>query len=810
MLRFSRIIALILLTTTSLFTQKLVGTIVGQDAPDGLPGVAVTLVGTTTGTITDPEGRFVLQLPDYGEQEFRVSLLGYRPQTLKVSTTPTNPTGAAYVTLQPGSISLDALTVSATRAGAKTPMTYVNVGAEEIAKNNLGQDMPFILKWTPSVVVTSDAGAGVGYTGIWIRGSDPTRTNVTINSIPFNDSESQGTFWVNLPDFASSAQEIQIQRGVGTSTNGAGAFGATININTNTIREEAYGSIDAGLGSFNTRRGTLRFGTGQLKNGFSVDGRVSKITSDGYIDRASSDLTGYYLSAAKTGKKSVLRFNLFGGHEVTYQAWNGVDGSLIDDPVLRRTNTVGTEKEGEPYDNEVDDYQQTHAQLHYSLDLGSGLALNLSGHYTKGMGFFEQYKADEQLSDYGIIAIAPGNQQILNSDLIRRRWLDNDFYGLVYSLKYASPDAKTDLTLGGGYNRYLGDHFGEVIWARNAGNSEIRDLYYDNDATKNDFNVFTKINREIAPGLNAYVDLQVRRVGYTFLGLDENLNRIDETVDHTFFNPKAGLFYQLSSAAQVYASFGVAQREPNRNDFVDNPVATRPTPEKLYNTEVGYRWTGRRANFGANFYHMLYRDQLVLNGQLNDVGEYMRINVPRSYRLGLELQGGLALSSRLSLAANVTVSRNRVAAYTEFQEDYDADFNFLGQIAVEREDTPLAFSPDLLAGGELSYQLLNSRQHQLTASLLGKYVGRRYLDNSGQEAASIDPYFYGDTRLRYEVNAPNLPTFRISFQVNNVFNDLYSANGWSYRYRYDGAEDLVLGFYPQATRNFLLGLGIDF
>ncbi|PHI20772.1 TonB-dependent receptor [Lewinellaceae bacterium SD302] len=810
MLRFSRIIALILLSTTTLFAQKIVGTISGTDAPDGLEGAAVLLVGTLNGTVTDADGRFTIgQQVEYGKQQLRISLLGYRTRTITVSLSPNQPIAAVDVILEPGSFDLDELTVSATRAAANTPVTYVNVGKDEIAANNLGQDLPFVLKWTPSVVVTSDAGAGVGYTGIWIRGSDPARTNVTINGIPFNDSESQGTFWVNLPDFASSAEEIQIQRGVGTSTNGAGAFGATINIATNDFKDESYGSIDAGIGSFGTRRANLRFGTGMLKDGFSVDGRVSKINSDGYIDRASSDLTGYYLSAGRKGKKSVLRFNLFGGHEVTYQAWNGVDASLIDDRDLRTTNTAGTEKEGEPYDNEVDNYQQTHGQLHYSLDLGSGLGLNLSGHYTKGMGYFEQYKADEDLADYGIEPLGSG---ILDgtSDLIRRRWLDNDFYGLVYSLKYASRNEYTTATLGGGYHRYEGDHFGEVIWARNAGDSEIRDLYYDNDATKNDFNVFGKVNHRIAAGLSAYVDLQLRLVDYQFLGLDNNLERVDQDVNHTFFNPKAGLFYRLSPRTEAYASFGVAQREPNRNDFVDNPVSTRPTPEKLYNTEVGYRTTGNRANFGANFYHMLYRDQLVLNGRLNDVGEYIRVNVPNSYRLGLELQGGYAITPRFTAAANLTLSRNRVKNYVEFLDDFDEEFNYLGQVEVEREDTPLAFSPDFLAGGQLSYDILASDLQKLTATLLGKYVGQRYLDNSGDEDNTIPAYFYADARLQYSIDAPRLPKFRINFQVNNLFDQLYSANGWSYRYQFDGNPTLLQGFYPQATRNFLLGVGIDF
>ncbi|MEL6355341.1 MAG: TonB-dependent receptor [Bacteroidota bacterium] len=803
-------ISLALLFHVTLFSQTVVGSVISADDDTDLSGVAIQVVGTSSGTTSDKDGRFTLGLPDFGRYQIRFSYLGYAPQTFTVEALPAQPTVPLAIAMTTQAFTTEALTVSATRADAKTPVTYVNLSQEDIAVNNLGQDLPFLLKWTPSVVVTSDAGAGIGYTGIWIRGSDPTRTNVTINGIPLNDSESQGVFWVNLPDFASSASDIQIQRGVGTSTNGAGAFGASININTNQLNEIAYGSLEGGIGSFGTRRANLRFGTGLLNNGFSVDGRLSRIHSDGYIDRARADLDGYYLSAAHTGEKSVLRFNLFGGHEVTYQAWNGVDATLVDDRDTRTANTAGTAREGEPYENEVDDYEQTHYQLHYATELGNRWALNLSGHYTQGAGFFEQYRAEDDLSIYGISATTPGGEVITNSDLIRRLWLDNDFYGLVYSLRFATPDEQTSATLGGGYSRYEGRHFGEIVWARFAGNSEIRDTYYDNDAEKTDFNVYGKIQHEIVPNLSAYADLQLRLVGYQFLGLDRNLNRVDQDVSHTFFNPKLGLHYRLSMRSEAYFSVGVAQREPNRNDFVNNPIDQAPKPEKLFNTELGYRTTGVRSNFGINFYHMLYRDQLVLNGQLNDVGEFTRINVPNSYRLGVEIQAGYAFTNRLTLGGNLALSRNRLGDYTEYLDDYDENFEWLGQVTVDREDTPLAFSPDILAGAELNFRMLNGAKQQLDAALLGKFVGRRYLDNSGDEANSIDPYFYGDFRINYALQPSFVKQLRISLLVNNLFDQLYSANGWSYRFRFDGAESLQQGLYPQATRNFLVSLGIDF
>ena len=702
------------------------------------------------------------------------------------------------------------VTVTATRATAKTPVTYTDVSREELQKRNLGQDAPYLLKWTPSVVVSSDAGTGTGYTGIWIRGSDPTRTNVTINGIPYNDSESQGVFWVNLPDFSSSADNVQIQRGVGTSTNGAGAFGATIDFNTNAINADPKLSVDGSVGSFGTRRGSVQYTSGLLDNGLKLDARYSKTHSDGYVDRASADLDGYYagLTYVGTDAGAVWRFNAFGGHEVTYQSWNGVTQAEIDE-FGRTYNSVGTEKEGDPYDNEVDNYRQNHYQLHYNNEFGGRWKLGISGHYTRGLGYFEQYKAGEDVADYGIDTGENGPDE---TDLIRRRWLDNHFYGTVYSLRYRASD-RLDVTFGGSANEYLGGHYGEVIWARNAGNSEIRDRYYDNDATKRDISNYLRSNYAVTPALSAYLDLQVRHVNYEFLGFANDLSRIDETATHTFFNPKAGLLYELSGGGQAYASFGVAQREPNRNDFTENPTATRPTPEKLYNTEVGIRRQSGKLNYGANVYHMLYRDQLVLTGQLNDVGEYIRANVPESYRLGLELQGGYLVSDRFTVGGNLTLSRNRVGRFTEFLDSYDENFSYLGQDEVVREDAPLAFSPSVTGALDLNYRAINTGPHLVEAGLQAKYVGERYVDNSGTEGAVLDAYHYADLRLAYTLTPQGdsrLGALRFTVLVRNVTDNLYFSNGWSYRYNFAGDETTLQGLYPQAGRNVLVGLGLDF
>lgn len=715
---------------------------------------------------------------------------------------------------------LSDVTVTATRATALTPVTYTNVSKGEIQERNLGQDAPYLLKWTPSVVVNSDAGTGTGYTGIWIRGSDPTRTNVTINGIPYNDSESQGVFWVNLPDFSSSADNIQIQRGVGTSTNGAGAFGATIDFNTNQIGEAPKLSVDGSVGSFGTRRGSVNYTSGLVDNSLKIDVRYSKTHSDGYIDRASADLDGYYAGLTYVGADAgaVWRFNAFGGHEVTYQSWNGVTQAEIDE-FGRTYNSVGTEKEGEPYDNEVDNYRQNHYQLHYNNEFGSKWKLGLSGHYTRGLGYFEQYKSGEDMADYGISGdtlINTAGDTIRTTDLIHRRWLDNHFYGTVYSLRYRASD-KFDVTFGGSANEYRGGHYGEVIWARNAGDSEIRDRYYDNDATKRDFSNYLRSSFDLplhlrSRPLKAYVDLQLRHVSYEFLGFANDLSRIDETATHTFFNPKAGLLYDFTGG-QAYASFGVAQREPNRNDYTENTTATRPTSEKLLNTEVGVRKQAGKANYGVNFYHMAYKDQLVLTGELNDVGEYIRANVPNSYRLGVELQGGYLVSPKFTVGGNLALSRNRVKAYTEFLDSYDENFDWLGQEAVEREDTPLAFSPSVVGALDLNYRLVNAGPHRFEAGLQTKYVGERYVDNSGTDAAALAAYHYTDLRLAYTLQPrgeSSLGALRLTLLVRNLTDQLYVSNGWSYRYNFDGAETTDVGMYPQAGRNVLLGLGFDF
>ena len=706
---------------------------------------------------------------------------------------------------------LDALSVKGTRLGAQTPMASTTLSREDIAKNNLGVDLPFLLDQTPSVVVNSDAGAGIGYTGLRIRGSDGTRINVTINGIPLNDAESQGVFWVNMPDFASSVDNIQIQRGVGTSTQGAGAFGASINLQTNQVNEKPYAELGNSYGSFNSRRHSLRFGSGLINERWTFDGRLSLIRSDGFIDRASSDLRSYYLSAAHVGERSILRFNLFSGKEVTYQAWGGVPIQYID---TNRTYNPYT------YEREVDDYQQTHYRLLYNHSFSRRLQLNTALHYTRGMGYYEQFRSNDRLSNYGLEPVEIEGTTINRSDLIRRRWLDNHFAGFVYGLHYE--EGPWQAVLGGGWNQYRGKHFGEVIWARFASNGEIRHRYYDNDAVKTDGNTYLKVQYAPSSRWQWFGDLQHRLVLYDFVGFDNNLNNVEQTAQLHFFNPKIGFNHRPNANSRYYGSLSVANREPNRRDYTESSPESRPRPERLYDLELGYQFGREQFQLGANAFGMYYQDQLVLNGQINDVGAFVRVNVPQSYRAGLELQSLWQPLPYLRWTANLAYSQNRILRLTEFVDDWDTG----EQIAINYQNSPLAFSPDWVGGSELSYFRQLNAQHQVELALISKFVSRQFLDNTGDKQRSLDPYFLQDARLAWRFSPPKgLQEARVTLLVRNIFNKMYASNGWTYRFRSEGYDPRtddpyaqaelgrqgfyhLIGLYPQAGIHYQLGLDL--
>lgn len=800
-------LSMALLVTLAAQAQVTVSGTITDAAGAPLAGASVVLKNTFKGTQTDAQGAFRLTEVQPGDYTVVVSYVGYSTAQRPLIVSQVAPT--IDIALQESSIVADEVVVQGTRARANTPITFTTLERNDIARVNVGQDMPQILEFTPSAVTTSDAGNGIGYTGIRIRGTDPTRINVTINGVPLNDAESQGVFWVNLPDFASSTESVQIQRGVGTSTNGGSAFGATVNLLTNKLNPEPYGELNTTVGSFGTAKNTLRLGSGLIGGKFTLDGRVSRIVSDGYIDRASSDLFSYYLSGAYYGNNQSLRFNVFHGQEVTYQAWYGVTQSQIDD--LGRTyNPAGTEKPGTPYDRQVDDYQQTHYQLVYNRAFSRQLDFNATLHYTRGAGFYEEYKAGENLADYGIL-----DTSLVASDLVRRRWLDNDFYGVVYSLDYRSTNEKWQATLGGGWNNYIGRHFGRVIDLIATPEADPSHEYYFNEATKNDFNLYLKNTYALSSRLNAFLDLQYRRIGYQFGGVDQDGSPLTQQVDFNFFNPKAGLTFELAPQSALFAYFGVANKEPNRDDFVDNPPSSQPRPERLYDVEMGYRKATEKLAFSANYYMMYYRDQLVLTGRINDVGEYIRTNIDRSYRTGIEVEGQWKINRHLEWAANATFSQNRVIAHREFVDAYDAAFNWIGQEAIDHENTDIAFSPSWIGGSVLRYYPLAhldafAQQRQLFVAWQSKYVGRQYVDNANGQ--SLDPYFLQDVNISYTHKLPRgiFKAVTISAWMRNAFDEDYISNAWTYRYNFDGALAQDVGLYPQAGRNYFLTVNLTF
>jgi iron complex outermembrane recepter protein len=797
--------------------QSIQGTV---SNPDGTPepGVNVVVEGTYSGTFTDANGEFRLRTNAKDSVTLRFSAIGLRAEQLRVL--PSDPAPVSIV-MQRVEHQLDEVITRATRADRTTATTYSELDRKEIEKRSFGQDMPFILDQEPNVVVNSDAGAGVGYTGIRIRGSDPTRINVTINGIPINDSESHGTFWVNMPDIASSTDNIQIQRGVGTSTNGAAAFGASINMQTSTLKRDPYATITNGFGSFNTWRHTLEAGTGLIADRFSVDARLSKIASDGYIDRATSDLKSFYVSGAYHGKKSLLRLNVFSGKERTYQAWYGTPESRISGNVDAMNafidrNGLSPEQADNllnsgrtynfyTYENEVDDYQQDHYQLLFSHEIMRGWDLNIAGHYTRGRGFFEQFRNRDRLSNYNIDPIIIGGDTITRTDLVRRRWLDNHFYGTTFSLDYTRLK-RFSATFGGGWNQYIGDHFGELIWMRVAGTTDLGDRYYENQAVKNDLHFYLKANYVIAKGLNAFVDLQYRRIDYRFDGpvaLDgQPITVLNQDINWNFFNPKAGLNYDIDSRNRVYASFAVANREPVRDDLTESSPESRPRHEQLYNTEVGYQRQGDRYRLGANVYWMHYIDQLVLTGQVNDVGGYTRQNVPLSDRYGLEIYGSWDIVRRLTWNANASFSQNKIREFTEAIDDFDNG----GQVLVVHRNTDIAFSPNIVLSSELAYNPIST----LNIAFITKYVGEQYLDNTSNKDRTLSPWLVNNVRLSYEFKFKPFKGIALAVQLNNITNELYEANGYTFSYIAGGETVTENFFYPQAGFNFMTMLTVKF
>ena len=694
---------------------------------------------------------------------------------------------------------LEQVYLNGVRVAADSPITHSNLTKQDLAKRNLGQDIPVLLNYLPGVVTTSDAGAGVGYTGIRVRGSDATRVNVTINGIPYNDSESQGTFWVNLPDFASSIESLQLQRGVGSSTNGSGSFGASLNIDTDRSSKEAYAQIANSYGSFDTRKHSVKFSTGLLNDRVEISGRVSNITSDGYIDRASSDLKSYFLQGSYKTDNTFIKALVFGGREVTYQSWFGIDEQTLSTNPTFNPAGMYSDEDGTVrfHQNQVDDYDQDHYQLIWNERYNNNWSTSATLNYTKGSGFFEEYKEDASLDFHGLLPITIDGETSAESDLVRRRWLENNFYALSANANYK--DENWDTTTGVFYSYYQGLHFGEVIWATNFTGPNLGDRYYSGTGDKHEFTTFSKASYKINNSWSVFGDLQMRIVNYKTAGLTSD--KVNMVVDeqYEFFNPKFGASYSLNQGNQLYVSYGRASREPRRSDFEQGVF----TPEILDDYELGWRFTGENNTLSANLYYMDYKDQLVLTGQLDDSGGFIRETSGNSYRAGLEVEGDFRVLQQLHVRPNIALSSNKNKDYTTSR---DGELVNLGT-------TNISFSPSFIAGNSIDY----SPTQNLQIALLSKYVGEQYLGNIDSQTSKLDAYFLNDFSVNYTItNLSFAKSLVLQGLVNNIFDVKYISNGYFYTYDDDFSTPGTVttiegaGFYPQAGINFLVGATLTF
>lgn len=750
-----------------------------------LPGASILVKELKKGTSADFEGNFSFKL-EKGIYTIEVSFLGYKTLSKEISVSKNE---KINFSLQPDSTVLEEVLVSAVRVNTDVPVTFSNLSKKEIAKRNLGQDIPILMNYLPNVVSSSDAGAGVGYTQMSVRGSNAERINITINGIPYNDAESQGTFWVNLGDFASSTESLQLQRGVGTSTNGSGAFGASLNILTDAISEEASAEIANSFGSFNTRKHTVKFSTGKINDHIEIAGRLSNIYSDGYVDRSFADIKSYYLQASYTDENTLIKAITFGGKEQTYQSWFGLTADQL--AADRRQNPY-------TYDNETDNYEQNHYQLHWNEKLNKNWSTTMALNYTAGAGYFEQFKDDENAADFN-------NLIVDGSDVVVRRWLDNDFYVFNFNTNYKTD--KLNFISGISYSNYTGDHFGEVIWGDNlTSTTNIRDRYYFSDAKKTDFSVFAKATFDISDKVSGYLDLQGRFVGYQTKGITSDREAIDVDENFSFFNPKLGLTYKINGQNSLYASFAVANREPNRNDFESSIVTNNKVKhETLFDYELGWRLKSENFKLNTNIYFMDYDNQLVLRGDLDDVGAAIRVNSKESYRLGLEMDADITLSEQFSIRPNIAFSSNKNLNFTR---SLNGNIKNLGT-------TNLSFSPNIVAGNSINYQPVENLQ----IAFLSKYVGEQFMSNLDSNVSGIDvldSFFTNDLNIVYQINTNKIfKSVIFSVLVNNIFNEEYVARGYYGTFDFDGKSGTTItgdyaGFYPQATRNFLVGVTMKF
>ncbi len=813
MKRFNFWLLLQLMGIAAAAQYSMKGKVTAESEP--LPGANVVIKNSQYGLSTHDDGSFEFKNLKKGDYVITISFVGYKPKIRKVSVPSEN---EIIVDLEPAAVLTSEVLVSATRAGNKTPVAYTNITNEEINRRNMGQDIPYLLQLTPSFVATSDAGAGVGYTNFRIRGTDLNRINVTVNGIPLNDPESHGTWFVDQPDLASSLENVQIQRGVGTSTNGAAAFGATIDLQTNTLHKAAYAEYHTTRGSFNTWKNSVLAGTGMLNEKFSFDARLSKITSDGYIDRAFANLKSFFVAGGYYSENTILKANVFSGLETTYQAWNGVPSVRLNNDMegMQRyeEHWLYTRQQTQEminsnnrtynlytYENQVDYYQQDHYQLHFSHKFSPGFNINASGFYIRGKGYYENFKEGEDLEDYQFPMIIIGEDTIETTDLVNRKWLDNHFYGLTFSMNYENE--RNDFTIGGGWNDYTGHHYGKVIWGQYLGEVDPNHEWYRNKGLKNDLNLFVKDNFQLFEKLNLFADLQYRKIDYTIKGIDDDLRNISQGHQFNFFNPKIGIFYKPVDNQDVFFSFATANREPNRTAYVDtDPERESPVYETLYDWELGYNYKSDIFSVGVNFYFMDYNKQLVLTGEINDVGSPIMVNADDSYRAGVELQHGIAFTRHLQWQANVTFSRNKIKDFTEYVDNWDTG----EQEAFELGTTDIAFSPNIIANSQVLFQPV----FNLNLSFISTYVGKQYIDNTSSDDRSLEAYFINNLKIDYTIKSNFFDEMVLHLMVNNLFGELYENNAWVYSYILGGERFKMDGYYPQAGRHIMAGLNIKF
>lgn len=798
-----------------LLAQHAITGYVNDPGGQPLPGAIIRAPASMYATATDANGHFAIKHLPAGPLTLVCTFLGYTNDTI-LANAETNP--EIQFKLSPSVLMQSAVIVKSTRADNLTPVANQTINHDQLNQSNFGSDMPMLLGKSISAVATSDAGNGMGYSELRIRGTDMTRINITINGIPLNDPESQNVFWVDLPDFAASTDNVQIQRGVGTSANGAASFGASINLQSAEPKTDAYAEYNTAAGSFNTFRNSLSFGTGLFHQHFAFDARVSKMSSDGYIDRSASSLFSYYLSGSYSAPHQLLRMLVFSGTEKTGLAWDGVPADMLSsnrhyNPLGIYYSPQGIEKY---YSNETDNYKQTHFQLLYSTELYRNLTLNLSIHHTLGAGYYEQYKEDRYLPDYqlqpiftgsdfvvvGEDTIATDNQYVTVSDLVRQKHLKNSFTGFTWSVSYRKGKLNTDI--GAGWNYYKGNNFGRVVWAEWMPTLPSGFEYYRNNADKSSLNLYAKANYYVLPKVNLWLDLLLRSVDYRINGLDDDKRDITTRQQYPFFDPKAGITFALDNRNEFYFSFAQASREPNRDNFTDaRPGGPKPKPEHLYDFEAGYHFANPKWNFGSNIYLMYYKDQLVLTGAINDVGAAVMQNVPVSYRAGIELSSSWQIAHWVVWETNATFSQNQIKSFTEFIVNYDDETaNFF----VPHKNTNLAFSPSVLANSTLKFAPLNNLGIEFSA----QYVGRQYIDNTYSTDRALDAYLVTNLLVQYGFNPKWAREMGVSLQVNNLFNELYESKAWAYRYYYDSQLMQDVAYYPQAGIHFMAGLHLKF